>query len=306
MMLLPFFWSKKRFRIETLVVLLWASANLVSAADAPGSQSISLADRILIASRLYSDIQRYFGHWKAIPRYDLDNEYARDIKEVLASDGRRAFDLSSMEFLASLQNGHSSFSNKWLRDTFGQRIAFYAYPIDGEWVVTGSSIADLPLGEIVTAVDGESVESFYERNRKYESASNERWRRHAFFEEPYLFPANFTITLKGGRQLRITRQGQYQWVGAQYKSIETSQRDGVAVLPILVFTPQVFEDSAVEYLKKLRPVKSADSRRAWKPRRFHTKCFDRRRDGPSLPLDGGIDGGDSRFVPRHGHSRRAH
>jgi carboxyl-terminal processing protease len=54
----------------------------------------------------------------------------------------------------------------------------------------------------------------------------------------------------------VTRHDPYQWIGAQYKSIETSQTDGIAMLRIPVFTPQDFEDSAVEYLRKLGPVKA--------------------------------------------------
>src|SRR3984957_5913209 len=70
----------------------------ISAKDTAPSQTISLADRIVMASRLYADIQSYFGHWKAIPGYEIDQEYSRYINEVIASEDRRAFDLSSMKF----------------------------------------------------------------------------------------------------------------------------------------------------------------------------------------------------------------
>lgn len=145
--------------------------------DAPDFATLSLADRVLITSQLYSAVQMYFGHWKGVPGFDLDKEYAHYVQQVIASDDRRQFDLASIEFLAALQNGHSRFGDQWLRDKFGQKLGFHAYPIDGEWVITRRSIKDLSVGEILTAIDGEPFEAFYQRNRKYFSTSDGRWRR---------------------------------------------------------------------------------------------------------------------------------
>lgn len=239
-----------------VLALLLCAITLAHSSDAPDSAPLSLADRVVIASQLYSAVQMYFGHWKGVPDLDLDKEYAHYVQQVIASDDRRQFDLASIEFLAKLQNGHSGFGDKWLRERFGQKIGFYAYPIDGEWVVTRSSIKELGAGEILSAIDGEPFEAFYQRNRKYLSASDERWRRRSFFEETYLFPASFTVTLQGGLKVTITRQGEFQWAGAEFQSIETSRRDGIAILRIPAFAPQSFEDSAVEFLKKMGSVKA--------------------------------------------------
>jgi carboxyl-terminal processing protease len=241
--------------VSSFVVLL-AAITPFSAQDVSNAATLSLADRVLIASQLYSSIQLYFGHWKGIPGYDLDKEYAKYVNKIISADSRRDFDLASMEFLCTLQNGHSGFSDKWLRDDFGQRIGFYAYPIDDEWVIRGSSIGEIGVGEIIIAIDNEPFESFYQRNRKYISGSNERWRRRAFFEYTYLFPTTFTITLQSGRKVSVTRQGEFQWPGAEYESIETSVRGGVAILRVPAFAPQSFEDSAVEFLKTMGSVKA--------------------------------------------------
>jgi len=136
-------------------------------------------------------------------------------------------------------------------------IGFYAYPIDGEWVVARSSLPALSIGEVITAIDNELLDSFYQRNRQYISGSDERWRRRAFFEAPYLFPPRFTVTLKDGRKIDVARQGAFQWPGSDAKANQTSRRaDGVAILRIPAFNPAVFEDSAVEFLKTLGPVKA--------------------------------------------------
>jgi carboxyl-terminal processing protease len=240
----------------SIALFLTLAATPVFPSDSPASATLSLGDRILIASQLYSAVQMYFGHWKGVPNLDFDKEYARYVQHLIASDSRRDFDLASMEFLATLQNGHSGFGDKWLREEFGQMIGFYAYPIDGEWVVTRSSIAELPVGEVLAAINDEPFEAFYQRNRKYLSASDERWRQRSFFEETYLFPPSFTLTIKGGRKVSVTRKGAFQWPGEEFHSIHTSKRDGVAILRIPEFYPPVFEASAVEFLKTLGPVKA--------------------------------------------------
>lgn len=242
--------------IVSITLFLALATTPASPSDSPASATLSLEERVVIASQLYSGIQMYFGHWKGVPNLDLDKEYARYIQQAIASDSRRDFDLASMEFLATLQNGHSGFGDKWLRDEFGQMIGFYAYPIEGDWAVTKSSIAELPVGEIIAAINDEPFEAFYQSNRKCLSASDERWRRRAFFEETYLFPPSFTVTLKSGRKVSVTRKGAFQWPGEEFQSIQSSQRDGVAILRIPAFAPSVFEDSAVEFLKTLGPVKA--------------------------------------------------
>jgi len=76
-------------------------ASSQAATPSPASATLALEDRVVWASQIYAGIQMYFGHWKGVPDLDLDKEYARYIRQVLASDSRRDFDLASMEFLAS-------------------------------------------------------------------------------------------------------------------------------------------------------------------------------------------------------------
>ncbi|HVZ15545.1 MAG TPA: S41 family peptidase [Terriglobales bacterium] len=242
-----------------LIVLFFLAVSVMAQErSAPEAErtAIDLQSRVMIASRIYSSIQMYFGHWKGVPSFDLEKEYANYIQQVLVSDNRRDFDLASMEFVAALQNGHSAFGDQWLRDNFGQMIGFYARPIDGEWVITQTSLADLPLGEVLTAIDNEPFDAFYRRNRKYISASNERWRQHSLFEYTYLFPPSFVVTLKNGKKVSVTRKGAFQWSGQQFKTIETRQQDGVAIVRIPIFAPATFEDSAVEFIKNLGQVKA--------------------------------------------------
>jgi carboxyl-terminal processing protease len=239
-----------------LGLMLVITYQFASASPSPETEGLPTIDRLLMASQIYSSIQVYFGHWKGIPDFDLDLEYERYLQQVLSSEGRRDFDLATMEFLAKLQNGHSGFGDPWLRSNFGQRLGFLAYPVDGQWVISRSSIPELKPGDVLAKIDDETFPAFYQRIRKYVSASDERWRQRAIFEQPYLFPEVFRLTLGDGRSIQIRRQGEFQWPGEEFSTIKTVERDGVAILRIPSFDKSIFEDSAVEYVQKLGAVRA--------------------------------------------------
>jgi carboxyl-terminal processing protease len=242
--------------LALLGLMLAITIQPASASASPDTDSLPTIDRLLMASQIYSAIQMYFGHWKGVPDLNLDSEYERYLQQVLSSECRHEFDLTTMEFLAKLQNSHSGFGDPWLRSNFGQRLGFSAYPIDGQWVISRSSIPGLKPGDALAKIDDETFPAFYQRIRKYVSASDERWRQRAIFEEPYLFPEVFRLTLGDGRSIQIRRQGEFQWPGEEFSTIETTERDGVAILRIPSFDKSVFEDSAVEYLRKLGSVRA--------------------------------------------------
>jgi hypothetical protein len=77
--------------------------------------------------------------------------------------------------MAKLQNGHNSgVGDRWLFESFGQPLGFYAYPIDGKWVVTRSNVKGIKPGDIIAGIDGEKTDDFYRGQRQYISASDER------------------------------------------------------------------------------------------------------------------------------------
>jgi len=244
--------------MRCLLTISAAFALLITSlqAAAGSEEQLSLTRRVVIASQIYSAIQLYFGHWKGVPDFDLDKEYRAYVEQIISSDDRRAFDFATMDFVAKLQNGHSGFGDKWLRDNFGQRLGFDAILVDGQWVVTRSSVTQLKVGDILTSIDGQSLESFYRQQRKYIGASDERWRRRTLFEYPYLFPEQFDLGLSDGRTVHITRSGEFQWPGSEYAANETSVKEGIAWIHIPAFSPRRFEDSAVEFLRNLTNVQA--------------------------------------------------
>jgi len=225
-------------------------------ADEATDQTLALKDRVVVASRIYSDIQIYFGHWLGIPGFDLNAEYATYLDKALATDSRKAFDLATMEFMAKLENGHSGFRDPWFQNTYGQELNFYAYPVDGKWVVTKSELPDLKVGNVITALNGEPFESFYQHCRPYISASDERWRRRALFDYPYLFPESFDLTLADGRHVTIHRNGPHGASGAFHPTVDVSNRSGILIVHIPGFDAPSLEADALQAIKKTPSAKA--------------------------------------------------
>lgn len=238
-------------RVLLMVLMVGQWAVKPSAAQ-PDAAKVPLKERIRIASEIYSSINIYFGHWRGVPDLDLEKEFSAYLDQILAGDDRRSFDLASMEFLAKLHNGHSGFRDQWLQDTYGQPFGFYAYPVQGVWVVTRSSVAGLKPGDVITGIDGRKFEDFFQGLRKYVPASNERWARRAFLESPYLFPNPISLSLDDGRKVTVTRQGKFQWPGDEYNEISVSEQDGVAYIRIPSFHDPKLEQAAVQAVERMQ------------------------------------------------------
>jgi carboxyl-terminal processing protease len=212
-----------------IVLTLAASA---AAPSPPPEDTLALERRVFVASEIYASVLGHFGHWRGVPNLDLDEAYQKYPRSIIAHNGRRAFELASMEFLARLHNGHSGFDDRWLREHFGQRLGFYAYPIDGRWTVTSTRLAGLRVGDVIRAIDDKDFEAFYRENARYLPASDERWARRSFLEHTYLLPLDFMLTLIDGRTIHVHRSGEFQWPGAEYEGIEVRRDAGIAYIRI--------------------------------------------------------------------------
>src|SRR5438477_12395910 len=69
---------------------------------------LTLADRVVVATRIYATIQQYFAHWDAAPRPEMEVAYREYIDRAVVAD-RTNFDLATLRFLATLRNGHTQF-----------------------------------------------------------------------------------------------------------------------------------------------------------------------------------------------------
>lgn len=193
---------------RSAVLLVAAAAFLMPKlqGQTDSTTTISLSERIYIASRVYGTLQNYFNGWQEYKGTGLDESYQHYLHEIIQSDGRREFDLATMRFVALLHNGHTWFDDRWLKDTYGSPLGFYARPVQGEWVVTESELEDLRVGDVIADVDGRPAEQFFREKRQYLSDSSERSQRIDLFAQTYLFPQDFVIKLTDGRMVKITRK----------------------------------------------------------------------------------------------------
>ena len=185
-----------------LIFLTVSLLNTFSAAQSAGK--VSATDRMMTASKIYHQISTFFPD---LQPQNFDQHYREYLNLVLnASDDRRDFDLASMALVASLHDGHSWFYDKWLDQTYGRPVGFTAYPLRQEWTVTRSSLASVKVGDVIVAIDGTPTQQYFERSRKYISASSDRDAGVSFFDTPVVFPLRFTMTLDGGRQVTVDRE----------------------------------------------------------------------------------------------------
>ncbi len=245
---------KPLLRFLALAVLMQSLAIYSLAQSNP--TALPLKERVRIASEIYSSIQLYFAHWRAVPDLDLKKVYDAYLDQVLATEDRRSFDLASMEFLAKLRNGHTGFRDKWLLQTEGQQLGFYATTVEGKWVVIRSTVPELKPGDVIAGIDDQRFEDFFQGKKKYLSASDERWTRWALFECSYLFPQSFVLALEDGRKVAVKRQGEFQWPGQEYSDIVASEKDGIGYIRIPSFSKPVFNQAAVKAVQRFHADKA--------------------------------------------------
>lgn len=182
-----------------------ASTSFAQEADSVGETQLNAADRAWIASRVYRGVELNFGHWDDVPGYDLPAKYRDYLDRAMVAVDRREFSLATQEFVASLGNSHTYFSDRVLYENAGPSHGFNVRYVDGDWVVTRSRRAELSAGDVIVAVEGESFDAFYERNRPLLNTSTERYarRRLFFWNQRHLWPEVYTLGLADGRSVRI-------------------------------------------------------------------------------------------------------
>jgi carboxyl-terminal processing protease len=230
------------------VLVLVAISLLSPSSVAQSLDKISTTDRMMTASKIYHQISTFFPD---LQRKTFDQQYYEYLKVVLnASDDRRDFDLTSMALVASLHDGHSWFYDKWLDQKYGRPLGFTAYPLRLEWVVTRSGLASVKVGDIIVAINGTPTEQYFERSRKYISASGDRDAGVSFFDTPVVFPGRFTMTLDEGRKVIVDREHD-QKEEASAKAVGRWLVPGsIGYVRVPTFRGIETQATALEYLKQ--------------------------------------------------------
>jgi carboxyl-terminal processing protease len=217
-------------------------------AQGDSATRVSVSDRMWIASKIYASIQSYFGHWQGVPGFDLDATHKRYVAKVAATDDRLAFDLATVEFIAELRNGHSTFDDAWLWKQYGQPLGFELEPAGEKWVVRRSRLKELDLGETVLRIDGKPIDDFLREKMKLVAASGDRARRTNVFYWNFLWPQNFTLTLDGNREVRISRLEPH-WKTEAPPPPRPGVGDGVIYHRIPSFEDPKHETAAIDAVK---------------------------------------------------------
>ncbi len=185
--------------IALFVPLLCGLRASVASAQAP--DTISQRDRVVAASKIFHHVKTFFP---GLPDQQFDRDYASYLSTLLsAANDRRTFDMASMALIATLHDSHSWFFDAQVDRSLGQPIGLTVYRWDRRWVTVRSAIATVKRGDVVEAIDGTPTEDYFQRVRKYISASSERDAAVSLFDTPLLFPERFTLTLDGGRRVAI-------------------------------------------------------------------------------------------------------
>lgn len=245
--------------VLALVSLLLIPAVRADPALPTGANMPDNAQKAYVASQLYTAVRIYFAHWMSVPTYDLDRAYRQFLGEVYRTENRYDFDLAAIAFLASLGNGHTGFYDEWLFTVHGQPTGFRCRWLEAEkgWVVESSSVAGVESGDVLAAIDGLPIEEFYALNRKYVTASNERYRRHLMFRNGYSFllPHRFMLKLSSGRSVEVERNPGPSSAPMQTEGRWLQERQ-VAYVRIPTFSDEKFERRAIELVQEFSAAKA--------------------------------------------------
>lgn len=220
-------------------------------APAQQSDTLALDQRVEILSRTYASIPLYFAHWQGVGQLSLDSLYSAYLKRAIKTPDRYQFDLLMMEFIGQLNNGHSWYSDPWLYRTHGQSLGFYMAYLNNQWVVTRSRVDQLEPGTVLDKINGEPVEAWYQKFRRYINASSERSRRAKFAFHSFLFPENLTIETASGKTIRI-RRGQWPWPEQGKVEGRWLKPNTIAYIRIPSFGESENESTALQLVRQYR------------------------------------------------------
>jgi carboxyl-terminal processing protease len=207
---------------------------------------------MVVAAQINHVVKRYFAHWEGLPpEFDWDARFADYIKEALAAPDRRSFSIATMRLFASLENGHSSFSDRLLDDE--PTLPFHARPIEGKWTVTASWIAELSPGDVIVTIDGTPIDLWVAPLRAIVAQSDARATdRVLLLQGRALWPQRVRLGLASGKIVSVDRaapRGERRPVPKPYEVETTVRTDGVVVIRIPSFDDPKFESAAVAAVK---------------------------------------------------------
>ena len=216
-------------------------------------QDIDLSQRIFILSKTYSVIKTYFAHWKAIPDLEIDSLYNMIIPRVSRASNRYEFDLTMMEFLSQLQNGHTWYTDRWLELKYGKNFNFKFTYLDEQWVILSSQDPKMTPGDVIASINDEEFNMFFNRKKKYISASSIKAKKDRFYRYNYLFPKQFSLTFDDGKTVDIIQSKKQNSTKRQIDPLRPTHKSiknkDIHYIKIPSFRLPKYEKEAIEFLQ---------------------------------------------------------
>jgi C-terminal processing protease CtpA/Prc len=177
--------------------------------------------------------QHFFPYFDVV-KTDWKASLTEALKDAARDKTKLDFLKTLGKFTAGLNDGHVRVSLR------GDSSSAYSAPIqwdciENKLVITGiydSTLKNLQIGDVVSALDGVNAEEAYKNQGRYISAATEGWKRYRTLRELLQGPKDSTIELKierNGESHQITLSCSLTWMehrqasqknSVQYKKIE--------------------------------------------------------------------------------------
>jgi carboxyl-terminal processing protease len=223
--------------------------------------TMTLEDRIFIASKVYQSITIYFAHWEdsSIKKDKLDEAFQELLNQTINCESKWDFLLLMMEFFAKLNNGHTNFGDM----SFQSRLLPLGVTprlIDNKWAVQNSYVNDLKEGDLILEIDGISVDEWYEKLNKYNKGSAAlRMSLFGDFLLKLFLPDTYSIKFENHigeiHSIVIDRTLLNISRGISTESKWITEND-VGFIQIPSFDNRKFEDSALIALENMKHAKT--------------------------------------------------
>ena len=163
--------------------------------------------RSFIFNKTFHYIDNYFV-FKENHKLDIDSLYFEFADRLLTSSDWYKFGLLMKELISKLKNSHSNYWDGWFNKYHAQPLGFYAgyHDIERKWIILFTNNKKINVGDIITKVNGVSTYTFFKKNCRYLSASNERASKNKLFSDLWLFPNKFDIVVNNKTTVKINRK----------------------------------------------------------------------------------------------------
>jgi C-terminal processing protease CtpA/Prc len=156
----------KLSRLLPLIALLLLNLDLTAEEQAPVPANLSDEEKLYGLSLFWKEVSYNFAYFHQVPDLDFDAAYRAFIPAVLATDSTYEYYRELQRFNALLKDGHTNiYMPSGLSAAHEDWPAIRLIEAGGKALIyrVGNSLADtIPLGSIVTAVDGRPVDQYLE------------------------------------------------------------------------------------------------------------------------------------------------